>query len=205
MLEGRQEDNAWNYFTSAPTDLGPASVSGADGRFRWQLKLNLGVPDANPDPTAGYYPGAVDWFRFDAFDVDGRSVWNFTGHPDTNSVRLGSEYLGTYDVWDEWFDIQTQIGDFSVRFRYSIEEIGSGPFFFDDSLNAWVGALPGLPGSPGSHEIQHTFSDPSGFSYSSYRGDLTYGSVSVAAVPEPETYAMFLAGLGLIGAVARRR
>ncbi len=30
-------------------------------------------------------------------------------------------------------------------------------------------------------------------------------SVSIAAVPEPETYAMFLAGLGLIGAVARRR
>jgi len=30
-------------------------------------------------------------------------------------------------------------------------------------------------------------------------------AVSVTAVPEPETYAMFLAGLGLIGAVARRR
>jgi len=28
---------------------------------------------------------------------------------------------------------------------------------------------------------------------------------AVAAVPEPETYAMLLAGLGLIGAVARRR
>ncbi|MBS1143272.1 MAG: hypothetical protein H6R14_678 [Proteobacteria bacterium] len=30
-------------------------------------------------------------------------------------------------------------------------------------------------------------------------------AVSVTAVPEPESYAMFLAGLGLIGAVARRR
>ena len=28
---------------------------------------------------------------------------------------------------------------------------------------------------------------------------------AVAAVPEPETYAMLLAGLGFIGAVARRR
>ncbi|UCV24977.1 PEP-CTERM sorting domain-containing protein [Ferribacterium limneticum] len=28
---------------------------------------------------------------------------------------------------------------------------------------------------------------------------------SIAAVPEPETYAMLLAGLGLIGAVARKR
>lgn len=31
------------------------------------------------------------------------------------------------------------------------------------------------------------------------------GNVVVAAVPEPETYAMMLAGLGLVGAVARRR
>jgi hypothetical protein len=30
-------------------------------------------------------------------------------------------------------------------------------------------------------------------------------AVAVAAVPEPETYAMFLAGLGLMGVVARRR
>jgi len=29
--------------------------------------------------------------------------------------------------------------------------------------------------------------------------------VSVTAVPEPETYALFLAGLGVMGAVARRR
>lgn len=31
------------------------------------------------------------------------------------------------------------------------------------------------------------------------------GGISVAAVPEPETYAMLLAGLGLIGFSARRR
>jgi hypothetical protein len=30
-------------------------------------------------------------------------------------------------------------------------------------------------------------------------------SVSISAVPEPETYAMLLAGLGLIGTIARRR
>jgi len=29
--------------------------------------------------------------------------------------------------------------------------------------------------------------------------------LAVTAVPEPETYAMFLAGLGFMGAVARRR
>jgi hypothetical protein len=32
-----------------------------------------------------------------------------------------------------------------------------------------------------------------------------FGPSSVAAVPEPETYAMLLGGLALVGAIARRR
>ena len=39
---------------------------------------------------------------------------------------------------------------------------------------------------------------------SSYSG-LKYGVVEVAAVPEPESYAMMLAGLGMMGFVARRK
>lgn len=39
----------------------------------------------------------------------------------------------------------------------------------------------------------------------SYGGSLDAVSLTVSAVPEPETYAMFLAGLGLMVGVARRR
>jgi hypothetical protein len=36
--------------------------------------------------------------------------------------------------------------------------------------------------------------------------DFTFnGTVSLAPVPEPETYAMMLAGFGLLGVAARRR
>lgn len=35
--------------------------------------------------------------------------------------------------------------------------------------------------------------------------DASMGTVTIAAVPEPETYALLLAGLGLMGAIARRR
>lgn len=36
-------------------------------------------------------------------------------------------------------------------------------------------------------------------------GGIALDNISVTAVPEPETYAMLLAGLGLMGALARRR
>ena len=36
-------------------------------------------------------------------------------------------------------------------------------------------------------------------------GGIALDNISVTPVPEPETYAMLLAGLGLMGAVARRR
>jgi hypothetical protein len=42
-----------------------------------------------------------------------------------------------------------------------------------------------------------------------HSSDFTMGEIRgflhAAPIPEPETYAMLLAGLGLIGAVARRR
>jgi hypothetical protein len=36
-------------------------------------------------------------------------------------------------------------------------------------------------------------------------GSLTYGAIPVAAIPEPSEYALMLAGLGMIGFIARRR
>ena len=40
---------------------------------------------------------------------------------------------------------------------------------------------------------------------SAYNVGIDNVNFSIAAVPEPETYAMFLAGLGLLGSIARRR
>jgi len=41
--------------------------------------------------------------------------------------------------------------------------------------------------------------------YANLFDNVTYSTSITSAVPEPETYAMMLAGLGLIGAIARRR
>jgi len=56
--------------------------------------------------------------------------------------------------------------------------------------------------SAGNYDVAFTFNTTGGASK-----DIVIDSVYVVAapVPEPETYAMMLAGLGLMGAVARRR
>lgn len=66
--------------------------------------------------------------------------------------------------------------------------------------------------------LQVAGAEPTGLFFDPYDGTRAYINfqhpssdndrlvmISVSAVPEPETYAMFLAGLGLMGAVARRR
>jgi hypothetical protein len=56
-------------------------------------------------------------------------------------------------------------------------------------------------------KFQYTAPGPSNGANGQGLGDEGWGiaSATVTAVPEPETYAMLLAGLGLMGAVARRR
>ena len=87
----------------------------------------------------------------------------------------------------------------------------------DDGLQLQIGSILVInaPGPTGFTTTPATYTGPSGtFSF-----DLVYGEccggpanldialpfVSVPSVPEPETYAMLMAGLGLLGVAARRR
>lgn len=71
---------------------------------------------------------------------------------------------------------------------------------FNDVRNASYS----LPASQ-SYNVRVVATANSSFSGSTAGLTVNAFASTVTAVPEPETYAMFLAGLGLMGAVARRR
>jgi hypothetical protein len=94
---------------------------------------------------------------------------------------------------------------------------GAAPATWSTITNDCAGYCTGNPGQGGSTHVSLPISLVTGenkitFSYSSLAnpqgtGDEGWGLArySVTAVPEPETYAMLLAGLGMVGVIGRRR
>ena len=61
------------------------------------------------------------------------------------------------------------------------------------------------PNGEGIIDLNSLFSLPHGIVLSEARDINNAGQIIAMGIPEPESYAMFLAGLGLIGLMARRR
>jgi len=79
-------------------------------------------------------------------------------------------------------------------------------FNFDDSLLG-TSIAPGnssLALAQGTHPAGNYYINVTGVTNGTAGGIYT-GAISVTAVPEPENYAMLLAGLGVMGAIAMRR
>lgn len=114
---------------------------------------------------------------------------------------------GSFRAQNDW-SITNDNNDPPSVFTY----IGSA---YDGSVDYGTGLIPGGDGVL-DHMVSKTFHLAAG-DYSIFAGGSDYANKSVmpqlpygisgtiAVVPEPETYAMLLAGLGLMGAIARRR
>jgi hypothetical protein len=85
------------------------------------------------------------------------------------------------------------LGNLSAPFGTLVGQIGSGDYF------AIGTAFNGIASATGTLKLFYW--DSNSFDNT----DFIVADVTVGAIPEPETYALMLAGLGLVGWMARRR
>lgn len=134
---------------------------------------------------------------------------------DFGNVSIGQQFNGLVNV----------TGAFTDKFRFSVSEpmISSGSItnivltgFYDivglsyslfntaDPINALITAGPGVTTSGPLAVGNYYFTVTGTGTGAGGAGAYAY-AVATAPIPEPEAYAMMLAGLGIVGAMARRR
>jgi hypothetical protein len=113
----------------------------------------------------------------------------------TNKLKLGfSSNHGTFS--NLAFTIFDAVNNTSYGSNFSV---ASGTYAFNDFTQGAISLTQGV-----KYKLTLTgHEDLVGSSASQFKIASTIGTVS--AVPEPETYAMLLAGLGLVGTMIRRR
>jgi hypothetical protein len=142
------------------------------------------LPSAIVDGTP--QADGTTWYHDTAFwmGLDGTVTINLAGSFAISSLTLQADDNDSYKVayWNgsAWTDIQT------------FGTAGSWGLVTRPTLNF------GSPITTDAFQITATGGD-GWYSVGQFSAD------GVAAVPEPETYAMMLAGLSLLGAIARRR
>ena len=166
------------------------SISGSNPVGTWRV-VNAGATDIS-DWTVGGKSVNIINAAYGA--ISGNSI-DMLGSPgpgslsQTLSTTAGQKYVLSFDLS---FNPNASYKDIGVSLNGS-------------ALTYFTG------GSPASHyTYEYTATSPNTVLAFFSTGDSGYSgavldNVSVTAVPEPETYAMLLAGLGLVGTIARRR
>ena len=172
---------------SLATVLALAGSGFANAEILSPIGGNLGAldPTGVVAPSSASYSGAVTGANASFEDVVTFSVLSIAsaGNSVTSSISSGNGFASfATELWDS----SGKIMDGSSALLSSAFWIST--FSFTPLLSATEYSI---------HITGTTLADSS---FSSYGGSLT-----VSPVPEPETYAMLLAGLALMGFVARRR
>jgi hypothetical protein len=143
--------------------------------------------------------------------VNALAYYNYVGTP-SHEVGLWDS-SGNLLVSAAVMSTDTLIGSFLY---HPIDPVAlqSGSRYVVGGLNLggeWVLSASSIQTASGIQYLQNRYSGSSSsltYPTSTFSGeDYGYfgGSIGIAPVPEPETYAMMVAGIGLIGCMARRR
>lgn len=199
--------SAWSSFTAAANEAGSKFVVFAmdslgtftgDDRFLSTSSSDMTVATNKPSNSQLLtYVGASGGSNMDL------AVNAANGLGNHGSVANGANFA---TISNGLAYVAQNGGAFGSAGKFS----GVGPFVSWGDVNDVMGNAKALPfyllaTAPGSITTKGsitTYSDT--FKLNSTTGELTYG-VAVAAIPEADTWAMFAAGLLVVGAIARRR
>lgn len=171
----------------------------------WRIDLKTGLADATPFVLSTDYDAASPLTQ----DIEGLTI--YYGRNGSGYLMASSQGDSTFSV----FDRQTlaYLGSFAVGANGGIDGVQHS-----DGADVLGLALPGFP--QGLFITQDGTNDPEGGTNFKY---VSWGAIAgamnlqidplaydprhplAAPVPEPETWAMLLAGLGLLGFTVRRR
>ena len=170
---------------------------------------------------SGFVTADLDAQGFEILDVNGNTKPGFT-HWETyldSDIRArnpqvygaGTAPSGTnaldakFDQVFIKFDSAQNLTSFSMQLDNSSFGFPNSNIFFVDSLGKTLSTVAFDQSLSGSIITAGAVSNVSGIVLSSGKLYDNINIATVAAVPEADTYAMFVAGLGVMGAVARRR
>lgn len=184
-------DNTWEPISVSYNlaILGGPTFSGTDNQFSWLDTINdVTVPSGVTDLPDGIIADGTH--TYDAYGIGASNIQLACYSGGSNSMCDGE----SADVYEGG----------SISFDYNWDTAVYNAIH-DNNLPDLLNAAPDFAQGFGSvgFEIWHWSQDAGGSDVARLQLDIS--SVTVTAVPEPETYAMMLAGLGLVGAVVRRR
>lgn len=206
---------ATNAYAALESRLNGQAVYDTDINVTWLADGNLaafntfGVSGINLNGTMSWTT-AQSWISaMNAADFLGYNNWELptTLQPDASCGSQFSGFSGGYGCTGSMMGhlfytefgghatsgLAPYVNDSNYRLFYGVQfsEYWSGTTWADNPSYAWNFNM-------GSGFQTNTDNTSPFYVWAVHPGD-------VAAVPEPETYAMFLTGLGLVGALARRR
>ena len=173
---------------------------------------------------SGFVTADLDALGFEILDMNGNTKPGFTHwetYQDSNIVVRDPQYYGAgsgfapspdnaldakFDQIFIKFDTAQNLTSFSMQLDNSpFGNFGISNLFFLDAAGKTISTIGFDQRQSGSIVTAGAVSNVSGIILSSGKLYDNINIATVAAVPEADTYAMLFAGLGVMGAVARRR
>jgi len=196
-----------NVLSVASFQLGGSNVvaGGLNSTYSLYFDFNATghLTSANTDPLAGMTSGVFDTLTYSLVGANGNSTFSTAGNNPAVTNAGSTQVLATGSL-QNGVNVSIPLGGTfvpsaaaSVSFAVAAGKEGffSPAPFYNVASTAFVNAITslsrfGAAGAPGS-----------GFTVNNGGGNLNFA----APVPEPQTYALMLAGLGMVGWAASRR